>query len=670
MFPRALEARKFLYATGQEGLSTRYRVLDRYDSFYRCEEYDHQEFDWSGYPADKTEAISFNAVQPFGFTQPQSDLKVVQKKPSAPQRLCPSIVDRFTSLLFSEGRLPKVVVEDDEMTDDFLKTVIKRAHFWRTLTQARTYGGSMGSALVTVSLKEGRFTFKAHSPKMVHDIVWADVDSKTPAGVLIQYPFEQEHEEIDEKTGRPTGKVKKSLYVYRRIIDEEADLIFRPVRMNGHQIPPMEIDEQRSFQHNLGFFPGVWIQNLPDDESIDGIPDCKGAYQMFEMIDRQVSQQNRALLVNQDPTLVISRDSKLDRMGEPLMKGSDHAINVGQGGSATYIEPSASGIAASREFVKDQKQAALEKCQAIFPDPEKVSGAAQSAAAIRLLMAPTLEKASKMRVQYGEAVERLADVTLRSARAYTPGDNYTFKNSRGVFDLPPRVVQKDPNPNDQDVELETFYEVRMPGNGSMVSLSWGDYFELTPQDKNTQVDGLLKARAGELLDHETAVAKAAPIFDITDLDGLMRKLQEEREQKMKEMNQGFGLTEPGSELVPDSLEDRMARRAEELRGMEGTPGHDVDPDLASRASQAGQEAGLTEALNGAQVQAAKEIIFDVNAGALPGETAIIMLVQFFNIPEPIARALVESMPTRPVVSMAPPRSQTAVTDKTKSDRPE
>jgi hypothetical protein len=389
-FPRSLEVRQHLYEVGQQGVEeTRYAVLDRREAFWRCREYEHLDRDWSGHPADALETISPRSVsiQP-GMVQPDiqgMEVPIRKRRPTAPLRLCPQVIDRFTGLLFGRDRTPIVTVEGDDDATEWLRAVWKRSRFWRAMHKARDFGGAMGSALVIVSLRDGRFYYQAHNPKTVADVAWADDSATELSGILIQYAYEVRVQERDEHGGSRTRAEKM---IYRRIIDDEMDLTFVPVRLEGTTVPEMEVDLKRSSRHGLGRFPGVWVQNLPNDESFDGVPDCDGAYQLFDAIDRQVSQSNKGLLANQDPTLVVSRDPKLEQYGVALRKGSENAINVGMGGSASYLEIGGSGIAGAREFAfKDLRQAALDRCQMVIPDPERLAGAAQSGRAIELLHA-------------------------------------------------------------------------------------------------------------------------------------------------------------------------------------------------------------------------------------------------------------------------------------------
>lgn len=546
-FPRSLEVRQHLYDSGTQGLSTRYRVLDRRDAYYKCLEYAHLEFDWNGNKADNLETISPDALVPYGFVQPAvSSIPVRMRRPTAPLRMCPMIVDRFSDMLFAEGRIPDVGVDGDPAADAFLREVVIASGFWGKAYGARTFGGSMGSVLMTVHLSGGRMSFKAHSPKVVADIVWADRDDFIPEGVLIQYPTIRQFEVVDKKTGRSTGEVREQEYLYRRIIDSEWDVVFKEAPIVDGEMPAeMEVDTDLSRHHQLGKFPGVWIQNLPCDDDIDGVPDCDGAYQMFDTIDRQVSQVDHGLIYNADPTLVLSRDPKMKRQGGAIRKGSEHAIDVGLQGSATYLEIGATGLQATREFARDLRQWALDKTSCVLSDPSKTSGAAQSALAIELLYEPMLAKTGRMREQYGVGFRSLFVLALELARKWSQPVMY-HGNAVPKFDLPKRRVTSPIDPDDPESEVVVAEVDQQPGTGGRVTLTWGPYFTPTPTEVQVAVSTIANAVNGGLMDVETGVRQMAPKFGIKDVDGLVKKVKAElakREQQRADAlaaQQGMG----------------------------------------------------------------------------------------------------------------------------------
>ncbi len=313
----------------------------------------------------------------------------------------------------------------------------------------------------------------------------------------------------------------------------------------------MEIDQEQSFQHKLGFFPGAYIQNLPDDDDIDGVPDCEGAFQMMDTIDRLVAQSNKGLLANMDPTLVIVRDMKTEQMSGPLKKGSDNAIDVGPGGSAQYLEISGSGLTAGRDKAEFLKQEVYSKTA--FVEVDDQAAQAQSAKALEIRFAPMITKAGRMRTQYGEGLRQIFDGVLNAARKWQGKDMYPG-NRKAVFNLPPRIEEIDPAPDNPDIEPIRREIDRHPGQGGIVQLSWGPFFAPTPNDVQTGVNTLVMAKEGSLLDEENAIKKAAVLFDIKDPKELQRKIQEDKAVAKKEQQEMMGMGDPGmGGLMGDEL---------------------------------------------------------------------------------------------------------------------
>jgi len=461
---------------------------------------------------------------------------------------CRAVVDRFTGLIFSEARKPEIIVENDPDSEDFLLAAMEQMRFWPTMREARTMGGACGSVLVTAHLREGRFVLEVHDPKHVQ-IAWKDRRLLIPAGILKLHKFIREEEEFD-KNGLPTGEVQAVEYVYRRIVTEFEDVVYQPVKLEPGKAP-VWVEESRT-DHNLGFFPGVWIQNLPSIEDFDGEPDCQGAWQTFDTIDRLLAQMNKGALLNLDPTVVLSVDPKVIEMGGGVKKGSDSSLNVGPGGSASYMEISGAGVESGSKLVHMLKQNALDVTRCVLIEPEKISGAAQSAKAIELVYAPMLEKADDLRAQYGDlGVIPLLRIVDRIARAIgnKPVTLADGTEGRTVFDLPPRI-EESPLPEGAPpdaVPRRTVVERKL-GPGGFIRLKWGPYFSPSEQDKQIAIANIVAAKAGGTLDEETAVRQVAAVFGVKDPQAVLRKVRAEREAQMNMAMAGLGAgVMPGDE---------------------------------------------------------------------------------------------------------------------------
>ena len=641
-FPRAQEVRSILYGSGQrQGAQTaRQAQLARRDDFYSGREYDHCEWSWDGYKADHVEAISPNVVVPYGNVQMQQGLTVRKKRPTMPERLTSTIVNRFTGMLFAEGRIPRVRVQGDADADDFLEAAFAAGRFWPAMIQARTYGGAMGSALVIAQLKAGAFSFSAISPRCVCDVIWADWDAKVPAGVLIQYSYSNERVVVTEgKASRTRGEEM----IYRRIVDEELDITFAPAPLaKDGTMPELEVAEVHA--HGLGRFPGAWVQNLPSAFEWDGVSDVEGQYQTFEGIDRQNAQTDKALLYNKDPTLVFGRDKKLDIQGRALHtieKGSDHALDVGLGGHATYLEMSGSAITESREFCKERRQAALDAAQCILADPEKVSGSAQSAKAIEFLYAPMLEKTGWLRIQWGAGIEAVAKVVLDLGRAWSNPDRYSENVERVQFRLPPKIEEV-PDQTDSSKTI-AIVKQRSPGTGGAISLKWGAYFRETPADVQMKVSTWSTAYGSGLAPVDEAARAVAQALEVSDVDSYVAKViaeVEARKQRSMEPIEDDYLAEASRRVA------EQEPRFEELDRLEGEPAPEGDD-----VSEAARVSSV--ALNGAQVAAAKEIVVDVASGRIPRESGVMMLVNFFGLSPEAAESIMGEVGRSFVATTAP-----------------
>jgi len=522
--PSAADVREYFQENAIIGETRRFRQLDRFESHYVTTQYSHQMTDWWGMPADSQETVSPEVMLPLGYTQPALKTSVRNRRPTAPYNLAKAIVDRFTGLLFSDTRKPDVSVEGDPDTEDFVIAATEQMRFWAKMREARTMGGAIGSVLVTVHLRAGKFCLEVHNTKYIQPL-WKDKRVHELCGVLKLYKYPVEEDIRDDKTGEIKG-TKITDYLYRRIITEDDDVVFKPVKLEPGA--GLNWEPENEVKHGLGFFPGVWIQNLPVLDQEDGDPDCAGAWQGFDTYDRILSQMNKAALLNLDPTLQVKVDPKVvAAQGGTIMKGSDSALYVGEGGNASYVEITGSGIEAGSKVAALIKSNVLDVTRCVMVDPQTLSGSAQSAKAIEYIYAPMLEKADDLRAQYGElGVVPLLLLVERMARKFFGQTTRMATGKVGAysFALPPR---RDGKP-------------RVLGPGGWISIKWGPYFAPTEQDKQIAISNIVAAKSGGLLDHENAVKQAAPSFGLHNPDEIFKKVKLEQQEEMEILMGGMG----------------------------------------------------------------------------------------------------------------------------------
>jgi hypothetical protein len=548
--PQGQEVVTFLQEKATYGRTRRYSQLDRYEAHYRGSQYDHQEYDWWGRKAASTETVSPEAIVPAGFAgEPgRDDLEAQQKRPTAPRNLTKTIVKRLTGLLLSNQRRPRIVVENDPDTEAFLEAVREAAKFWSSMRSARNLGGAVGSVCMTVHLRDGTFSYEVHNSKNV-SVLWKDRRTWTPQGILVMYEYPVE-EDVLEK-GKVTGTRQVS-YLYRRIITDQVDIVYKPARLEDGEANDWVPEEGLSVEHGLGYFPGVWIQNQADSEDMDGDPDCDGAWQSMDAGDRLLAQLNMGTLVNLDPTAVLAFDDKKVQGGGGLEKGSRHALFVGEGGTANYMEIAGTGIELALKVLKTIKQDVLDITRCVLLDPDQISGSAQSAKAIEYIFAPMTECADDLRDQYGPAIIALMRLTEKIARPLfgktvelPPDEDGTPVIGKFVFDLPPRTVKT------PDGGSKTEPQKLGPGGG-YVQLEWGPYFAPAVADDKAKVEVAASANQAGFIDTETAAASVASIFQVRDVKGVVQRAKEEIDERNARMLGGMdGGVPPDDSIVGD-----------------------------------------------------------------------------------------------------------------------
>ena len=498
------------------GLSPRQSDLNRYWSFYRCQNYDGRSVDWNGQPHTEhleAQAISTQGAIPPGFYDAGASFPLKFRRPSAPYYFARIVVDRFTGLLFSERRHPDVTIEGDPADEDYLQAIIDVGRLWPAMIQARTYGGAMGSVAMGFQLVHGVPSFEVHDPR------WC-----TPT---FEDPFTQVLEKLEKRFAYPDyirgdkGEWVQAWFWYRRVIDQEADEVWPRVPVYEGEEPNWSKWKSRRVEHNLGMCPAVWVQNTPVQDDIDGDPDCHGVWDMIESYDRLVSQAERGLLANCDPTLFLSTDAE-------LAEGSDNAIKLPQGSSANYLEITAAGPKAALEHAEQVRERAFE-VTACMPENTTGGGGAVTATEVVTRTSRMLERADILREQYGErGIKRLLDVAMHVCRAQTAAREELYETEDGRPAR--RMVRSTVRIPDKLVKAPggTVRVARKMGTGQgTISLKWPRYFEPTLTDISNAATATAAAMNCGAISRTVAVDFLKNYFPIEDPDAVLKEIEKE-----------------------------------------------------------------------------------------------------------------------------------------------
>lgn len=503
-------------ATAQ--LSPRQSMLNRFWAFYRCSNYEQRKVDWNGAPILEHlehEVVATQGFVPAGFYEAPATFPIKFRRPSAPYYLAKIVVDRFTGLLFSQRRNPTIKVPGDEQTEAFLHAVAKIGKLNTTMVHARTFGGAMGSVAVGFQLVNGKPQFEVHDPR------WCNPDFEDRFTQTLN-SLEKRYLYPDFIRDPETGGWIQAWFWYRRVIDKEADEVWSRVPVMDDE-PEPEWARYRSarVEHNLGICPVVWIQNIKIDDDVDGDPDCYGVFDTIEQYDALMSQAQRGVVANCDPTLVLSTDEEMPSVS----KGSDNAIKMGAGGSATYLEIQGSGPAAARDLAKELRDRAFEVA-ACVPEPT-TQGTQMTATEVVTRLGRMIERSDVMRDQYGDAMIRLLEIVLHVCRK-TMGkqvirvpqpDGSTLPTIViGQIKLPPRFVDGRAVPHTL-------------GPSDYIELSWPPYFEPTLEDIGKATSAAGAALAAGAIDRATAANFLKNYLPITDIEAMLKKVDEEAKAK-------------------------------------------------------------------------------------------------------------------------------------------
>jgi len=550
------------------GMTPRQMMLNRLWSFYRCENYSNRKLDWNGTPILdplEHEAVAHAGFIPPGFYDAGETLPIKFRKPTAPYALCKVVVDRFTGLLFSERHHPEIRVDGDPDTEDFLQAIARVGRLWPQMIMARTYGGAMGTVGIGFQFVNGKIEFEVHDPRWCKAVF---IDRARLKLRSLEKRYMYPVDELDESK----TKYVTNWYWHRRIISDESDVLFKPVSVGDGTEPAWE--EDKVVNHGFGFCPVVWIQNTPVQDDIDGDPDCLGGYDTLEAIDALMSQSNKGVVANCDPTLVLVTKAEMSE----IRKGSDNAIKLPEG-SANYIEIAGSGPRSAMELAKEFRKNFLEVVQCVLEHPD-VSN--RTATEIERVYSSMIAKADVMREQYGEkGIQDLLEMVVAAVPKVQGGgiDEETGLRVRGVIDLPPRKMI-----------LETGEEVlvqRELGHGGIVKLQWPKYFEPMLSDVELATRSAIAAKAGHLIDQEHAVKYVAEHYNVKDVQTMLGNIQREAQFEQEDLaSQALGmLRSPGIPSSPEQSGEEQGEEAtiEEVEDVEASMERveDAPPSMSS-----------------------------------------------------------------------------------------
>ncbi len=402
-------------------------------------------------------------------------IKLSDRRPSVRTGICRLVVDDSVALLFGDGKFP-VIHSKSDTTRNVIKTLITESQLAKIMNAA-AIKGSIGSVAVLMRVLNSRVFFEIKESIYLTP-VWQPNAPDTLAKVTERYKI---HSSKLAALGYDLDEV--GTYWFQREWTEDAELWYLPQTLDdaAKGFPP-KLDELRSVIHELGFVPMVWIQNLPNDDEIDGECTFEAAISTVTEMDYQLSQAGRGLKYASDPTLLI-KEPALGQGGE-IVRSAAEAIVVSKDGDARLLEISGTASAAVIEYVHMLRATALESIHGNRANADKLSGV-QSGKALEMMNQGLVWLADRLRVTYGQhgLLSLIALVCKASARA-------------------PLMI------GGESV-------VNLDGKG--LSLLWPRFFAPTYEEKFQESQAYVALRNNGLISRERAVAKMAPDNDVEDI---------------------------------------------------------------------------------------------------------------------------------------------------------
>jgi len=454
------------------------------------------------------------------------------QKPSVQYDLPKLSVRRVTSMLFGEGKHPALAFEiageaegeedNEKAVASWLDEIAERSGLWPAVLLWSRLSLAVGSGCLTWSVVEGDLEFRVLRSQ--HCI--PSFDPKRPrklVGLELRYKFAKVVRE-QSRDGAVTERLVD--HWHREVWTADAHTVFvdAPVSDKGQEPTWLVADE---VQHGLGVVPAVWVRPLDDaDEgALDGEPMFEGVEDLVEDIDRVLSQKSRALRYNLDPTRVWFGLSEKDEQNVRTADGPAVSVSAKtDGADVTQLELNGSSLEVAEAHAAAQRARALETTRVVSPDPDKLLAAANSGKALEILYAPMLELCGELRTSFGAALKQLISQILDAVRSGPLG-------APGALAVPPPPIP-----------------------AGKLCLRWGSYFAPTSQDQANATNIAVSAVRERLLDRETATRWLCKSLGISDVEAVVRALEEQRNSAPKpptpSTQSSAGETKPAESAPP------------------------------------------------------------------------------------------------------------------------
>lgn len=452
---------------------------------------------------------------------------LLRRRPAIIYNLPKIIVNKSSSLLFSSEHFPTVRCEEDNKISDFLQYVTRKGKFRNAMLAAARLG-ALGSVCIVVKLLNKRFHLDVIGSFHLQPIF----DPQSPGKLTELY----EKRKVDGQTLQQMGyeisaENKNKPYYFARRWDNKREVYYIPWLCEDEEkekFSPSE-DLKKSSEHNWGFVPAIWIKNSSECHHIDGECTFGSVLDTCIALDYQLSQLDRLLRYNSDPTMVIKDTANLG--GEQIIKGGGNALMLGKDGDAYLMETTGKSTQSVIDFCRLLREFALEVLRGDRSNPDKMN-TVHSGKALQMLQSALISLVDELRLCYGDnGLLMIYEMILQMCAS----DEYEV--DFGKNPLPENYLDAD------------------------LSLDWPDWYPPTPQDDLQKSQSVVTLKTAGIISKETATTSVAEEYGIQDIDKELKEIetQEEKEAKDSLAQASVVRTKPNSAGMPKDKKNEQRR---------------------------------------------------------------------------------------------------------------
>jgi hypothetical protein len=358
-----------------ENKKFRDKCLEEFDAYYEGYQYDKM-------PAwDESQSLDGTPIP------------VRKRQPRIKFNLGKVFVDRVAAKLVGKSVFPKLAVENDPDSTEFLRLVQKACGFQHKLQDPVKRMLAAGSSFVRFYIVEGQPMIEYYLSKFCYPQYQANGELQA---IRIQYVFEDEFDR--DARGNPKRKW------YRLDLGMTSDILYdTPECGQSDAEPTFEVVEQ--VDHGLGFVQGEWFRTGENKHSPDGPSLLADITDFIDELNYNLSQSSQAVSYGQEPQLTFKGMDEEELDG--LVKSSTKAWALGREGSAEFLETDLKGVEAADKFRDTVRKCAVDTVRVVLLDPEKIVGSAQSGKAMEVLHGPLVELIDELRPQIEKKIINL-----------------------------------------------------------------------------------------------------------------------------------------------------------------------------------------------------------------------------------------------------------------------